>query len=130
MEKLIKKPSLNSQYKTLAEYLSSVGYHTLWGSSVNPQSIHLNSKDSEGRGFQTELYSKRQKTQAALIYLTRNLPIFFKWLNHNPQKNFLLSYTLEMFMIPIITKLHILITLLFLQPLIIKEISPEHLKKL
>ena len=69
-----KKTSLNEKYKTLAEYLSSRGYHTLWvGSKKNNQ---LSPADSEGRGFQTKLPEILRQ------------PKFFKWLDNNPNKKF------------------------------------------
>ena len=69
-----KKTSLHEKYKTLAEYLSSIGYHTIW--MVSSGDEQLSSEDSEGRGFQTKL-PKMTK-----------LPKLFRWLDNNPNQKF------------------------------------------
>lgn len=69
-----KKTSLHEKYKTLAEYLSSIGYHTIW--MVNSGIDQLNSEDSEGRGFQTKLQSMLKLSKLS------------KWVDSNPDKKF------------------------------------------
>ena len=69
------KASLDAKYKTLAEHLSSIGYHTLWMTSPNNE--HLDFNTSEGRGFQTNL-------SVSLMQASR----FLKWLDNNPNKKF------------------------------------------
>ena len=69
-----KKTSLDAKYKTLAEYLSSMGYHTIW--SVIRDNPQLNMKGSEARGFQTKLPEIEELSE------------FFKWVDRNPNKKF------------------------------------------
>lgn len=69
-----KKMQLNIEYKTLAEYLSSIGYQTLWGASLHNEQLSL--QDSEGRGFQTKLHKMTKISK------------LFKWLDRNPNKKF------------------------------------------
>ena len=72
---------LEKKYKTLAEYLSALGYHTLWaGPKLNEQ---LDPKNSEGRGFQTVL--------SKMVHLSH----FFEWLDDNPDKKFFAFFHTE-----------------------------------
>ena len=71
-----KRTSLDKKYKTMAEYFSSMDYHTLWaGPRVNDQ---LNIKESEGRGFKTILPNLMRPER------------LFKWFHNNPKKKFFL----------------------------------------
>ena len=69
-----KKTELNTEYKTLAEYLSFIGYQTLWMVATNNE--QLNIKDSEGRGFKTEM-DKMTKISK-----------LFRWIEKNPNEKF------------------------------------------
>lgn len=75
-EQISKKTNLDKKYKTMAEYFSSIGYHTLWaGPEENDQ---LSLKDSESRGFQTVLSNLMRQEK------------LLKWLDSNPNKKFFL----------------------------------------
>ena len=69
------KTKLLPHIKTLAEFLSRTGYHTVW--AVWPKNEQLNINGSEGRGFQTQLNP-----------LESGLSEFKKWLIKNPRRLF------------------------------------------
>ena len=65
-----KKTKLLPHIKTLAEFLSRIGYHTIL--AVHSNFEHLNFNDSEGRGFQTHFRP-----------LEHSLPEFKNWILKN-----------------------------------------------